>query len=85
MNIHAKILIQISVNQIQEYIKSEYGLIAHSSYIAEIKRKYGVGMQSNRRKEETKQPVKHPTKEMTKAIVAALVHFNIIKENQIQE
>ena len=70
--------------QIQEYIKSEYGLIAHSSYIAEIKRKYGVGMQSNRRKEETKQPVKHPTKEMTKAIEAALVHFNIIKENQIQ-
>ena len=35
----------------------------------------------NRRKEETKQPVKHPTKEMTKAIEAALVHFNIIKEN----
>ena len=70
--------------EIQEYIKNEFGLIAHSSYIAEIKRKYGVGMQSNRRKEETKQPVKHPTKEMTKAIEAALIHFNIIKENQIQ-
>ena len=26
----------------QEYIKQEFGLIAHSSYIAEIKRKYGL-------------------------------------------
>ncbi len=71
--------------QIQEYIKQEFGLIAHSSYIAEIKRKYGVEMQSNRQKEVTKQSVKHPTKEMTKAIEAALIHFNIINENQITE
>lgn len=71
--------------QIQEYIKQEFGLIAHSSYIAEIKRKYGVEMQSNSQKEVTKQSVKHPTKEMTKAIEGALVHFNIINENQIIE
>lgn len=71
--------------QIQEYIKQEFGLIAHSSYIAEIKRKYGVEMQSNRQKEVTKQSVKHPIKEMTKAIDGALVHFNIINENQIIE
>ena len=42
-------------------------------------------MQSNRQKEVTKQSVKHPTKEMTIAIEAALIHFNIINENQIQE
>lgn len=59
--------------QIQEYIKQEFGLIAHSSYMAEVKRKYGVDMQSNRQKEVIKQPVKHTTKEMTKAIEATLV------------
>lgn len=75
----------VTYKQIQEYIKQEFGLIAHSSYIAENKRKYGVEMQSNRQKEVTKQPVKHLTKEMTKAIEAALVHFNIINENQITE
>ena len=61
--------------QIQEYIKQEFGLIAHSSYIAEIKRKYGVEMQSNRQKEVTKQSVKHPIKEMTKAIDGCIGSF----------
>ncbi len=30
--------------QIKEYIKEKYGLNAHTSYIAEIKRKHGIQM-----------------------------------------
>ena len=65
--------------QIQEYIKEKYGLIAHTSYIAEVKRKHGIKMINVRSNEDTLKKAKHPTPEMTKAIEDALTHFGIIE------
>ena len=64
--------------QIQEYIKEKYGLIAHTSYIAEVKRKHGIKMINVRSNEDTLKKAKHPTQEMTKAIEDALIHFGVI-------
>jgi hypothetical protein len=64
--------------QIQEYIKEKYGLIAHTSYIAEVKRKHGIKMINVRSNEDTLKKAKHPTPEMIKAIEDALIHFGII-------
>lgn len=64
--------------QIKDYIKEKFGLNVHSSYIAEIKRIYGVKMQSYRQKEEAKRVV-HPTPKMAAAIKDALIHFRIIE------
>ena len=65
--------------QIQEYIKEKYGLIAHTSYIAEVKRKHGIKMINVRSNEDTLKKAKHPTPKMTKAIEDALTHFGIIE------
>lgn len=61
---------------IKEYIFNKYGLKAHTSYIAEIKRKHGIEMINVRSKEGAK--VHHPTKEMTEAIEDALRYFKMI-------
>lgn len=65
--------------QIKDYVKEKYGLIAHTSYIAEIKRKNGIKMINVRSNEETLKKAKHPTPQMTKAIEDALIHFGIIE------
>ena len=65
--------------QIKEYIKEKYGLNAHTSYIAEVKRKHGIKMINVRSNEDTLRKAKHPTPEMTKAIEDALIHFGIIE------
>ena len=70
-------------NQIKEFVLKEYGLKVHTRYIAEIKRKHGIKMQCDRASTNPKNPVPHPTKEMTTAIEAALLHFNMITEDQI--
>lgn len=64
--------------QIKDYVKEKYGLIAHTSYIAEIKRKHGIKMINVRSNDETLKKAKHPTPQMTKAIEDALIHFGII-------
>ena len=67
---------KVTYKKIQQYIKEKYGLKAHTSYIAEIKRKHGIEMINVRSKEGAK--VHHPTKEMTEAIEDALRYFNMI-------
>lgn len=64
--------------QIQSYIMEKYGRKVHVSYIAEIKRKYGLSMQADRKKENPKNKVHHPTLELTSYIEEALLHFNMI-------
>ena len=67
---------QATYKQIKDYIKEKYGYNIHSTYIAEIKRKYGVDMQSLRTIDDAKH-VNCP-KEKADAIIDALKHFNII-------
>ena len=76
---------QATYKEIQNYIFDKYGVKTHTSYIAEIKRLHGIEMLSNRRKSKPKNEVKHPTKEMVKMIEDALIHFDIIKQDQITE
>ena len=76
---------QATYKQIQDFIYEKYNVKTHTSYIAEIKRLYGVEMQSNRRKAKPKNEVKHPTEKMKKMIEEALVHFEMIKIDQITE
>ena len=54
--------------QIKEYIKEKYGLNAHTSYIAEVKRKNGIKMINVRSNEDTLKKAKHPTPVMTKPL-----------------
>ena len=68
---------------IQNFIYENYSLKAHTSYIAEVKRKHGTEMINVRSNEETQARAKHPTKEMVNAIEAALVHFKLINQEQI--
>lgn len=67
---------QATYKQIKDYIKEKYNLNIHSTYIAEIKRKYGVDMQALRTIDNAKH-VNCP-KEKADAIIDALKHFNII-------
>ena len=67
---------KVTYKKIQQYIKEKYGLHAHSSYIAEVKRKHGIEMMNIRSKEGAR--VHHPTEKMTKAIEDALRYFNMI-------
>ena len=64
--------------EIKEYIFKKYGIKAHTSYIAEIKRKHGVKMINVRSNEETQKKAKHPTAQMTKVIEEALNYFGVI-------
>lgn len=67
---------KVTYKKIKEYIMEKYGLNAHSSYIAEVKRKHGIEMINTRSKEGAK--VHHPTEQMTEAIEDALRYFNMI-------
>ena len=67
---------KVTYKKIQQYIKEKYGLHAHSSYIAEVKRKHGIEMMNIRSKEGAR--VHHPTEKMTEAIEDALRYFNMI-------
>ena len=67
---------QATYTQIKDYIREKYNLNIHSTYIAEIKRKYGVDMQATRLIDDAKH-VNCP-KEKADAIIDALKHFNII-------
>ncbi len=61
---------------IQEYVKSKYGLNIHSVYIAEIKRKHGLDMQSYRTIDDARHISCPPEK--AKAIEEALRYYNLI-------
>lgn len=69
-------------NKIKEL---KYGSMVYTRYIAEIKRKNGIKKQCNIASKNPKNPVLHPTKELTVAIEAALLHFNMITQDQIIE
>lgn len=63
--------------KIQEYVKEKYGFHVHSTYIAEVKRKYGVSMHEAPNKvEEPKREYPCP-EEKVRAIEDALKYFNI--------
>ena len=82
---HQKRQRERTYKEIQNYILDKYGVKTHTSYIAEIKRLHGIEMLSNRRKLKPKNEVKHPTQEMVKMIEDALIHFDIIKQDQITQ
>ena len=67
---------KVTYKKIKDYVKEHFKLNAHSSYIAEVKRKHGIDMQAKRDKENA--IVKHPTKVMVEAIEDALRYFKII-------
>ena len=67
---------RITYAMIQEYVKSKYGLNIHSVYIAEIKRKHGLDMQSYRTIDDARHIYCPPEK--ANAIEDALKHFNML-------
>ena len=67
---------KITYNKIKEYVKEKYNLNVHSTYIAEIKRKYGLDMQSYRTIEDARHISCPPEK--AKAIEEALRYYNLI-------
>ncbi len=62
--------------EIKAYILDAYGLKVSTANIAQIKREYGVEMQADRTKEESRHPNIPQVKR--KALVEALYHFRII-------
>lgn len=64
---------------IQSYVLDNFGLKAHTHYIAEIKRKNGLSMACVRKTENPKNPIPHPTPAMTEAITSALKFYNLIQ------
>lgn len=71
--------------EIKAYILEKYGLKIHTTYIAEMKRFYGIDMQCVRHTEETMNRSPHPTEAKKKAIIDAFQHFNLITQDQITE
>lgn len=67
---------KVIYKKIKEDIMEKYGLNAHSSYIAEVKRKHGIEMINTRSKEGAK--VHHLSEQMTEAIKDALKYYNMI-------
>ena len=76
---HTEKIQKVTYKMIQDYILDKYNMKAHTSYIAEIKRKHGLDMQCVRQKEKTTQPVKHPTAKMAEAIEDAMKFFKLIE------
>ena len=66
-------------------ILEKYGLKIHTSYIAGMKRFYGIDMQCVRHTEETISRSAHPTVEKKKVIIDAFQYFNFITQDQIME
>ena len=70
---------KVTYKRIKEYVKEKYGIVAHTAYIAEMKRKYGYEMEEAYNKvEKLKHPRKHPTQEMQDAITDAFLYFGVI-------
>lgn len=63
---------------IQSYVLDNFGLKAHTRYIAEIKRKNGLSMACVRETDNPKNPIPHPTPAMTETITSALKFYNLI-------
>lgn len=76
---------KVTYKMIKDFILENFSLKARTSYIAEVKRKYGIKMINVRSTEETQARAKHPTEAMTRAIEAALVHFKLINQDQITD
>lgn len=71
--------IKPTYKNIQKYIEDKYGFKTHTSYIAEVKRSFGLQMyDAPNAVEVLKNPRKHPTQKHVDAIVDALTYFNII-------
>ena len=75
---HTEKIKKVTYEMIQDYILDKYNMKAHTSYIAEIKRKHGLDMQCVRQKEQTTHPVNHPTAKMVEAIEDAMRYFKMI-------
>lgn len=69
---------KVTYKMIQNYVLDNFGLKAHTRYIAEIKRKNGLSMACVRETENPKNPIPHPTPAMTEAITSALKFYNLI-------
>lgn len=64
--------------QIKEYIYEHHGVLVHTCYIAEIKKKCGLKMQRNYNVSKKNTPRKLCTKEKEAYIMEALKHFGMI-------
>lgn len=68
----------VTYKMIKNYVLDNFGLKAHTRYIAEIKSKNGLSMACIREADNPKNPIPHPTPAMTKAITSALKFYNLI-------
>ena len=70
---------RVTYKMIKEYIEEKYGIKVHTSYIAELKRSFGLQMyDAPNAVEELKHERKHPTPEKVEAIKDALKYFGVI-------
>lgn len=65
--------------EIKEYVLQKYGLKAHTAYIAQVKRKYGIDMRKNYNVSKKENPKARPCPaNMEEAIYDALKHFAMV-------
>lgn len=65
--------------EIKEYVLQKYGLKAHTAYIAQVKRKYGIDMRKNYNVSKKENPKVRPCPaNMEEAIYDALKHFAMV-------
>lgn len=65
--------------KIKDYVLDKYGVKVHTSYIAQVKRSYGLEMRKNYNKSKKVNPkVKLCTEEKERYITEALKYFDII-------
>lgn len=66
--------------QIKDYIMEKHGIKMHTSFIAQIKKKYGLDMRENYNKSKKENPeVRLCSKEKEEMIVEALTHFGMLR------
>lgn len=66
--------------KIKDYVKDKYGVNVHTSYIAQVKRMYGLDMGENYNKSKKENPeVKQCPQEKVGYIKDALRYFKLIK------
>ena len=64
-------------SKIKEYVKDKYGLNVHTSYIAQVKRMFGLDKNYNKSKKENPE-VKQCPQEKVEYIKDALRYFRLI-------
>lgn len=74
---------KVTYKKIKEYIEEKYGFKVHTSYIAEVKRAFGLPMcDAPNAVEKLKNRKAHPTKDKVRAITDALIHFGLISKKE---